>query len=115
MNTMMIMAQAGGQGGAGGGMNMNNLMIMLLLMAALMYFMIFRPQRRKEKERATMIAELRAGERIMFAGGLIGTVTEVREHTFLVEVANKVNIEIARAAVGRVLAKDEAPTLEERK
>ena len=112
MNTMMMVADAGGQGGGGG---LAQMLPMLALMAALMYFMLFRPKQRQEKERATMISELRAGERIMFSGGLIGTVTEVREHTFLVEVANKVNIEIARGAVGQVLTKDEAPTLDPRR
>ena len=94
---------------------MTNFMVMMVIMIGLFYFMLIRPQRRKEKERIKTIAEIRAGERIIFSGGLLGTVTEVREHTFIVEIAPKVNIEIARAAVGRVLGKDEAPVLDERK
>ena len=111
MNTLMMVAQA-----AGGGMgDMSNFMIVMLLMVGLFYFMMIRPQQRREKQRQKTITELRAGERIIFSGGLIGTVAEVREHTFLVEIAPKVNIEIARAAVGRVLGKDEAPVMDERK
>jgi len=113
MNTMMMIAEAApGGGGLGILGGMGNFPMVLIIMIALFYFMLLRPQQRKEKERAKAISELRAGERILFAGGLIGTVTEVREHTFLVEVAPKVNVEIARGAVSRLLSKDEAPTLE---
>ena len=112
MNTLMMVAEAGQQGGGG---DMTNFMIMIILMIGLFYFMMIRPRQRQEKERAKMISELRAGERVIFSGGLLGKVTEVREHTFLVEIAPKVNIEIARAAVGRVLGADEAPVIDERK
>jgi preprotein translocase subunit YajC len=113
MGTLMVMAQAESQGAMGGGFG--QMLPMLLLMIGLFYFMLIRPQQRKAKELAKMINELRAGERIMFGGGLIGTVAEVREHTFLVEVASKVNIEIARGAVLRTLAKDETPVLDEQR
>ena len=112
MNTLMMVAQAEGGGGMGG---MGGMLLPMVLIFGIMYFMMIRPQQRKEKERQKTISELRAGERIMFSGGLIGTVTEVRQHTFMVEVANKVNIEIARGAVGQVLAKDEAPVVDGRK
>jgi preprotein translocase YajC subunit len=71
------------------------------------------PQQRKEKERQKLISELRAGQRILFGGGLIGTVAEVKEHSFMVEVSPKVTIEIARGAVARVLNTDEKPVLED--
>jgi len=114
MNTLMMVADASaGAGGGGGGLGA--MLFPMLLVFGIFYFMLFRPKQRQEKEHQKMISELRAGERIMFSGGLIGTITEVREHTFLVEIAHKVNIEIARGAVGKVLTKDEAPSLSERK
>ena len=61
----------------------------------------------------SMIAELRAGQRVIFAGGLIGTITEARETTFMIEVSPKVTIEVARGAVSRVLKEGEAVTQEE--
>jgi preprotein translocase subunit YajC len=106
MNTLMMVAQTEGGGGMGG---MGGMLLPMILIFGIMYVMLIRPNQRKEKERQKTISELRAGERIMFSGGLIGTVTEVRQHTFVVEVAPKVNMEIARGAVGQVLAKDEAP------
>ncbi len=91
------------------------MMLPMVLVFGIFYFMMIRPQQRKEKERMKTISELRAGQRIMFGGGLIGTVSEVKEHTFLVEVASKVSIEIVRGAVSRILKTDETPVLDERK
>lgn len=111
MNAGMFVAQAAPQGAAGG----MGMLIPMVLVFGLFYFMMIRPQQRKEKERLRMIAELRAGQRVMFAGGFIGTITEVRADTFLVELAPKVAVEIARGAVSRVLKEGEAVTMDEPK
>ena len=85
---------------------------MVALMIGIFYFMIIRPQNRTQKEHQKLIAELRAGQRVIFAAGLVGTITESRPHTFLIEIANGVRIEVARAAVTRVLKEGEAIALE---
>ena len=109
MNAAVMMAQAAPQGAGGiGGM-----LIPMVLVFGLFYFMMIRPQQRKEKERLRMIAELRAGQKVLFAGGLIGTIVEARQATFLVEIAPKISVEVARGAVSRVLKEGEAATLEE--
>ena len=87
----------------GGGMGM---MIPMLLIFAIFYFMMIRPQQRKEKERRKMIQELRAGAKVVFAGGFIGTIVEAKEKTFKIEIAGDVVVEVARAAV-QGLAADE--------
>ena len=61
----------------------------MLLILAIFYFMMIRPQQRKEKERRKMISELRAGAKIVFAGGLMGTIVEAAEKTFKVEIARE--------------------------
>ena len=83
-----------------GGMGM---LVPMLLILARFYFMMIRPQQRKEKERRKMIEELRAGARVVFAGGFIGTIKEAREKTFLIEIAPGVSIEIARESVSGVV------------
>ena len=85
---------------AAGGMSM---MIPMLLILAIFYFMMIRPQQRKEKERRKMIEELRAGAKIVFAGGLMGTIQEATEKTFKVEIAPGTVIEIARSCVSCVV------------
>jgi len=84
------------------------MLVPMLLILAIFYFMMIRPQQRKEKERRKMIDELRAGAKIVFAGGLMGTIQEATEKTFKVEIAPGTTIEIARACV-QGLAAEEAP------
>ena len=110
MSSAMFVAQAA-QGGLGGGLG--GMLIPMVLVFGIFYFMMIRPQQRKEKERLRMIAELRAGQRVMFAGGFIGVIVEAREHTFVVEIAPKVPVEIARAAVSRVLKEGDAAVMDE--
>ena len=89
---------------AAGGMGM---MVPMLLILAIFYFMMIRPQQRKEKERRKMIEELRAGAKIVFAGGLMGTITEATEKTFKVELCPGVSVEIARSCVSGVVPEEE--------
>ncbi len=81
----------------------------MVIIFALFYFMMIRPQMKKEKERKKLIENIKSGDRVMFCGGMLGTVVNVKEATFVVKVADNVKIDIARGAVLRVLEKDEAP------
>jgi preprotein translocase subunit YajC len=87
----------------GGGFGM---WIPMLIIFAIFYFLMIKPQQRKEKERRKMISELRAGARVVFAGGLIGTIVEAKETTFKIEIAGDVVIEVARNAVQGLAAED---------
>ena len=103
-------ADAGAAGQAqpqqqGGGFRMP---VMMLLLIALFYVMMIRPQQRKEKERQKMINELRAGKKVVFAGGLMGKIVEAKEKTFKIEIAGDVVIEVARAAVQTVIEEEAA-------
>ena len=52
---------------------------------------------------------MKTGDRVMFAGGLIGTVANVKDNTFLIRLADKVKVEVARGAVSQVLGKGDSP------
>ena len=104
MNAMILFAQAAQEAAKpaaaqGGGMGM---LVPMLLLFAIFYFMMIRPQQRKEKERRKMIEELRAGARVVFAGGFIGTIREAKEKTFVIEIAPGVSVEVARSSVAGV-------------
>ena len=90
-------AQQPQQGGLGG------MLIPMILLFGVFYFMMMRPQQRKEKERQKMSSELRAGKRVVFAGGLIGTIAEAKEQTFVIELCPGTQVEVARAAVSSVV------------
>ena len=79
------------------------MLVPMLLILAIFYFMMIRPQQRKEKERRKMIEELRAGAKIVFAGGLMGTIVNATEKTFTVAIASGVEIEISRSCVQGVV------------
>ena len=75
----------------------------MLLILAIFYFMMIRPQQRKEKERRRMIDELRAGSKVIFAGGIIGTIVEATEKTFKIETAAGTEMEVLRSSVQSVI------------
>ena len=112
MMTMFLIAQTEGARGGFGDMGM---MIPMILLFAIFYFLMIRPQQRKDKERRKQIEALVAGKRIVFAGGIIGVIKETKEATFKVEIANGVVVEIARGAVNRVLEEGETVSLEEKR
>ncbi len=113
LSTLPIFAQQAAPGAPGPGAAGFGTFLPFILIIAIFYFMMIRPQQRKEKERKKQIEELRAGARILFAGGLIGRITEARESTFKVEVADGVEIEIARGAVIRPLKDGEAVSVDD--
>ena len=78
-------------------------MPMILILFALFYFMMIRPQQRKEKERRKMIEELRAGAKVVFAGGLMGTIVEATEKTFRIEISPGNVVEVLRGCVTDVV------------
>ncbi len=83
------------------------MMIPMLLILAIFYFMMIRPQQRKEKERRKMIEELRAGAKVIFAGGIIGTTVEAPEKPFRIETASGTEMEVLRSCVQGVVTPEE--------
>ncbi len=112
MNLTAILAMMGAPagGGAGGSTQSSAFMFVWLgLMVALFYFMLIRPQKRREKERQALLGAVKTGDRVLFAGGLLGVVANVKEKTLIVKIADGVKVEIVRGAVSQVLDKGETP------
>jgi preprotein translocase subunit YajC len=70
---------------------------------------------RREKERKAMLEQVKSGERVLFSGGIIGTVTNIKDDTVMIKVAENVKIEVARGAIIKVLEKGEKAVVEEKK
>ncbi len=77
----------------------------LLLMFAVLYFIMIRPQMKRQKEHKTMIEALAKGDEIVTAGGLLGRVAKLGETYVDVEVAKGVELQVQRSAVVQVLPK----------
>jgi preprotein translocase subunit YajC len=84
--------------------------IMMVILFAIMYFMMIRPQRRREKERKEMIANVKSGSRVLLTSGIIGQITNVKESTLVVRIAENTKVEVVKAAISQVLEKDETPS-----
>ena len=109
LQAMMTPPGGGGEGGGG----LGTMLIPMVIIFAIFYFMLIRPQKRKEKERRSMIDNVKTGAKVMFSGGILGTITNVKEHTFVVKIADKVKIEVTRSAVSKVLEKGDKAGEEE--
>ena len=111
MNWIGSLAMMGAPAGGEGAPQQSGafMFIWLGLMVALFYFMLIRPQKRREKERQALLNAVKTGDRVLFAGGLLGVVANVKEKTLVVKIADGVKVEIVRGAVSQVLDKGDAP------
>lgn len=77
----------------------------MVLIFAIMYFLILRPQAKKQKQHQAMIESVQKGDRIVTAGGIHGTVAGVKEkeQTLIVKIDDNVKVELSRTSVARKL------------
>jgi preprotein translocase subunit YajC len=97
-------AQTAPAAGAGG-MDLFGGMWPLLLMFVVLYFVMIRPQMKRQKEHKAMIDALAKGDEVATAGGLIGKVSKLGDSYLGVEIANGVEVQVQRSAVVQVLPK----------
>ena len=69
------------------------------LIIIIFYFLLIRPQQKRMKAHQTMISELKKGDKVVTAGGLIGTVHDVSEDTLRVDIADKVRVTVKRDTI----------------
>jgi len=75
----------------------------MVFMVAIFYFVMIRPQRRREKERKALIEAVKSGQRVLLASGILGDIVSVKEKTLLVRIAENTKIEVLKSAVSQVL------------
>ena len=92
---------------AAGGDMQSTLMSMLplALMFVVLYLVMIRPQMKKQKEHAALIAALAKGDEVVTGGGLLGKVSKLGDHFISLEVSAGVEIQVQRSAVIQVLPK----------
>lgn len=74
-----------------------------VLLIGLMYFLMIRPQQKEQKARAEMIRALKPGDRIVTYGGIAGVITKVEDVSVRVRIAEKVEVDVFKSGVGRLL------------
>jgi len=80
-------------------------MLPLVLMFVVLYFVMIRPQMKRQKEQKAMIDALTKGDEVVIGGGVLGKVAKLGETYLSVEVANGVEIQVQRSSVLQVLPK----------
>jgi preprotein translocase subunit YajC len=80
-------------------------MLPLVLMFVVLYFIMIRPQMKRQKEHRAMIDALAKGDEIVTSGGILGKVSRLGEGFVHIEIAEGVEVQIQRAAVAQVLPK----------
>jgi preprotein translocase subunit YajC len=92
---LLLMIFQGGLGALGG-------LVPMLLIIGVFYMLLIRPQQKRQRDLQETISQLKAGDRVVTTGGLIGTITSVRDTSFLIRSGEKSILEIARSAVAGI-------------
>ena len=93
-------APAGNPATPGGGIGF---FIPLTLMLVIMYFVMIRPQTKRQQELKRLVSSLKTGDRVVTNAGIHGLISNVKDTTVLLKVADNVKIEIEKSAVATVL------------
>lgn len=92
MKTNFLLLQAG----AGGGWET---ILMLIALFAIFYFLMIRPQQKKQKEIQKYRDGVKKGDRVVIAGGIFGTISQVQPTTFIVEIDKGVKVEVDKGSI----------------
>jgi preprotein translocase subunit YajC len=92
---------------AGGGDMLSSLgsMLPLVLMFVVLYFVMIRPQMKRQKEARAMIEALAKGDEVATSGGMLGRITSISDQYLGLEIANGVEVKVQRSSVVQVLPK----------
>ena len=71
----------------------------LILMAVVFYFILWRPQKKEQKKRSEFLSSLKKGDKIVTIGGLYGVIIRLNDKIATIQIADKIEVEIARTAV----------------
>lgn len=127
MNSLILMSADASSGSSTA--SMTSTIIMFVAIIAIFYFLIYRPQKKRDKEAKEMIAAMKKGDRVVTIGGIHGTIITVKDKTVVVKVDDSARIEFSKEAISSVVSKDavktapkkdekkkdEAPAVEEKK
>ena len=95
-------AQSAGQPAQGGEMFQ---IVFLIGLFVLFYFIAIRPQRKRQKEHAEMVAGLNKGDEVITSSGILGKITRLEDNFVVLQVADNVELKFQRSYIGAVLPK----------
>ena len=72
----------------------------IVFIVAMFYLLLIRPQRKQKRERSSMMSALSVGDEIYTVGGILGTITRIKEHTVWLRISDKCEIELLKSSIG---------------
>ena len=100
-NNLFLTHFAAAEGGGGLGF-----FLPLLLMIAAMYFLVIAPQRKRQKEHEKVVDTLTKGDKVILSSGIFGTIVNVKDDRFSVQIAESTKIDVQKAAVQGKISDD---------
>jgi preprotein translocase subunit YajC len=101
-NDMLALLQFDFGGGAAGG-QLATMLVTFGLIIMIFYFLVIRPQNRRQKETKAMLGQLKKGDRVQTSGGIRGVVTAVKEEAVTVKVDDATKMEFAKPSITSIL------------
>jgi preprotein translocase subunit YajC len=98
-NLFILLQDAAPATGSGMSGILGSPLIMIILLFAIMYFLMIRPQQKKQKEIQKMRESLTTGDKVVTAGGIYGKIKETGDKTFIIEIADGVRIKVDKTSV----------------
>ena len=102
-NFLTVAQAAPAQGGGA------SFIIPMACMVAIFYFLVIRPQNQKQKELKTMMSALKTGDKVVTVGGIHGLISNVKDSTVIVKIADNVKIEVDKSAITSVTKEGKEP------
>lgn len=93
----MAPPSGGTEGGAGAGIL--GILPPMVAMFAIFYFLLIRPQQKKQKKHEAMLTELKEGDNILTSGGIYGTIRKIKDDVLTVQIADNVRVKVSRKSV----------------
>ena len=101
LHALLAQAQSPAPTGPGGGIGF---FVPFIFIFIIMYFVMFRPQKKRQEQQQKLISALETGDRVVTNGGIHGLISNVKETTVIVKVADNVKIEMEKSAITTVLS-----------
>lgn len=113
MNELILLTLGQEAGGANPGAGCMQL-TPLLLMFVIFYFLLIRPQQKRQKEHRAMLSRLKKGDKVVTGGGLIGVIDALTDDELVLEVADRVKVRVLRAQVNMYATAGDAAASEKK-
>lgn len=113
MKTLLSVFAMAGTGQASGSGGTVGMLLPIVVMFVIMYFLLFRPQAKKQKEMRKMLESLQSGDQVMTIGGIVGTIAGIddKKQIVILKIADNVKIRVTRSAIARKLTGEESAEL----